>query len=120
MSPATDSVIPPQQHGTSDDGHLEEGELQGTRPAGNEWEDYIIATPASPFPESADSPSEDIGGFHALMERAASRFQLPMAVKYSDYFLYDFKDQSWNTVRAIPKIDHIWEEGVKVTRTPAK
>lgn len=67
----------------------------------------------------AESPPEDIGGFHALVERAAAQLQLCMQVKQSDCFLYDFKYTARKSVRSIPIVDYIWEEGLKVMRTPA-
>lgn len=59
----------------------------------NEWDDHQIQTPSPSTPPPIDSPPQDIGGFHTLMEKAAKRFQLPMVTKQADCFLYDFKEQ---------------------------
>lgn len=53
------------------------------------------------------------------MQRAASRFQLPITVELSDCFLHDFKEKSRKVSRAVPIIDYIWNEGIKIMKTPA-
>lgn len=58
-----DTVLPQQQHDTSDDGEIEAGQPQKDGQIGDEWEDYVISMPASPPPQSAESPPEDIGSY---------------------------------------------------------
>ncbi|XP_078539565.1 uncharacterized protein LOC144824321 [Lissotriton helveticus] len=53
----------------------EEGELVQDA-SGQEWDEYILPSTASPEPLKSTSPPQDIGGFHDLMERAAKRFNL--------------------------------------------
>lgn len=42
-----------------------------------------------------------------------------MTVKETECFLYDFKDTARKSVRAIPIIDHVWKEGLKLMQNPA-
>lgn len=79
----------------------------------------VIPCPASPSPPPVDSPPEDIGGFHNLLERAAKRFQLPMPTQQQDCFLYDFKDPYKKSVRSMPIIDYIWDQGIKIVQNPS-
>lgn len=118
-----DTLLPPQVH-TDDDNDEEdndaeeEGELPQSPVPMNEWEDYIAPSPPSPTQPPTESPPVDIGGFHAIMERATSRFHLNMETTQTDCFLYDFKEQAKKSTRSIPIIDHIWEEGVHIMKTP--
>lgn len=97
----------------------EEGEILQDDPVDDEWDQYIVPTSPSPSPSPASSPPEDIGDFHDLMERASKRFDLPLPVKENECFLYDFKVTSGKSIRTIPIIDHIWEEGLKLMKNPA-
>ncbi|XP_078520177.1 uncharacterized protein LOC144784935 [Lissotriton helveticus] len=69
--------------------------------------------------DTSISPPVDIGGFHHLMERAAKRFGLPISREESECFLYDFKEQHQRSVKSIPIIEHVWEEGMKIMQSPA-
>lgn len=98
----------------------EEGELvDNTDPTPDSWEDYVIPMPSPPVPQSSDSPPEDIGGFHNIMQRATSRFHLVMSEDHPDCFLHDFREESRKVSRAIPIIDYVWSEGIKIMTTPA-
>lgn len=88
--PLTRSPQPmPQQDPVATDDDQEEGEITDLN---KEWDDYLIHAPSSPSPVPIDSPPEDIGGFHNLIERAAKRFELPMSTVQTECFLYDFKE----------------------------
>lgn len=52
------------------------------------------------------------------MERASNRFHLPMVVEHTDCFLYDFKEEARKSMRTIPIIDYIWQEGIMIIMTP--
>lgn len=53
------------------------------------------------------------------MERASKRFELPMPRDKTECFLYDFKEPYRKTVRSIPIVDHVWEEGIRAMKNPA-
>ncbi|KAJ1095553.1 hypothetical protein NDU88_000715 [Pleurodeles waltl] len=80
----------------SDDQHIsqdeqkEEGELRDQASTSSEWDNYFIQPPSPSQPPLVDSPPDDIGGFHSIMERAATRFQSHLTSKQTDCFLYDF------------------------------
>ncbi|KAJ1133827.1 hypothetical protein NDU88_000301 [Pleurodeles waltl] len=113
-------AAPPRDEGsTSGEEEQEEGEISTPQHPTEEWDDYLAPTPSPPPPRPSDSPPEDIGGFHNLMDRAAVCFHLPTSVSQSECFLHDFKEQSRKSVRSIPIIDFIWSEGTKIMRNPA-
>ncbi|KAJ1148088.1 hypothetical protein NDU88_000929 [Pleurodeles waltl] len=105
-----------EAHPSSDD-EREEGELRDS--AASEWDDYLVPTPSPPPAGPVDSPPEDIGGFHNLIERAAKRFCLSIVSHETECFLYDFKEPSKRSVRAIPIVDFLWQEGLKAVKNPA-
>lgn len=109
------SVLPLRDATSSDD--REEDELLGHN---DEWDDYVLPTPASPSPQVIDSPPEDVGGFLCLLERAGTCFDLPMAATQQDCFLCNFKEPCRKTlkVKAMPIIDYVWSQGLKIMCNP--
>ncbi|XP_078529947.1 uncharacterized protein LOC144810887 [Lissotriton helveticus] len=103
---------------SDEDEQPEEGELVQDS-TGQEWIEYILPSAPSPIPPPTTSPPQDIGGFHDIMEKAPKRFDLDMEVKETECFLYDFKDDARKSARSIPIIPHVWEEGLKILKTPA-
>ncbi|XP_078510507.1 uncharacterized protein LOC144770093 [Lissotriton helveticus] len=114
----TQHELPPQAPDTSSEDEVEEGELPNI-PSSDPWDDYVIPMPSPPTPQPSDSPPEDVGGFHNLMQRAANRFKLPVTKEQTECFLHDFKEETRKVSRAIPIIEYIWKEGLKVMKNPA-
>ncbi|XP_078523024.1 uncharacterized protein LOC144792043 [Lissotriton helveticus] len=122
LSPRQDTD-PAPQHDTDTSSHDDDdGREEGESPDNTSidpWEDYVIPMPSPPAHRPSDSPPEDIGGFHNIMQRAANRFELTVTVEQSDCFLHDFKEGYRRVTRAIPIIEYIWKEGLNIMKTPA-
>lgn len=113
------TLPPPPSTDDEEDDQQKGGELHDSQSTHDEWDDYVIPRPESPVPGPADSPPEDIGGFHNILERDAQRFQIPMPSQQQDCFLYDFKEPFKKSVRSIPVIDYIWDQGIKIMHNPS-
>ncbi|XP_078541545.1 uncharacterized protein LOC144826958 [Lissotriton helveticus] len=97
----------------------EEGEVDEDQSDPDADQDYVAHSPASPAPQTSESPPADIGGFHNIMERAAKRFHMSMESQETECFLYDFKEPTKKTSRSIPIIEYIWKQGKQIMQSPA-